>query len=221
MPPFHSQHLSPLFLLPTELRHRIYEYYLAFTHSSFLADSLRPTVEYLDPSKPYTTALPSLPQTCKRAYTELAPMLASTAALRVYHPGARNGRRIGFAVHGRLRFERLRCLILIIDLEYAYWNEWLEFFGAVVARAEGLECVVVDWAPRRAAVRAGTWEVRRDAKKERIFLDLLKGLRGLRVVRFYGEMLGSWAEEVEGGMEGGGFVVRCEAGRWWNEPGFS
>ncbi|KAK9423456.1 hypothetical protein SUNI508_14021 [Seiridium unicorne] len=209
---------SPLFRLPWELRERIYEFYLAFTRDDF-TDSMRPMHMYLDAEKPpHSTPLPPLMESCKLSCTELAPLVHSTAALRVYRPGARNERRIGFAVHGTLRFERLRRLVLVVDLDYAYWNAWLDFFGAIMARAGALEHLVVDWAPRRATSgAAAAWEARRDEKKERVFLDLLLGSGTLQTLRFFGQVPDRWAEAR---MQHTGLTIRQSAERWWTEPGF-
>ncbi|KAK8039543.1 hypothetical protein PG993_007954 [Apiospora rasikravindrae] len=231
---------SPLFLLPSELRHRIWEYYLAFTHADF-TDSMRPMHTFLDndaaaatnedanvakPSSdapPHAAPLPSLMLASKSAYRELAPLVHTAAVLRVRRPGSRNERRVGFAAHGNLRFERLRRLVLVVDLDYPYWNAWLDFFGAVLARAPGLEHVAVDWAPRRAAsaasssfLRDGGWESRRDKRKEDAFLDMLVGSAGLQSIRFYGTIPEHWAETIQ---QGTSVAVKCYPFRWWREPG--
>lgn len=55
-------------------------------------------------------------------------------------------RRIGVAGKGTLRFERLRRLVLVVDMEdHAYWDSWLEFFGAVLTRARGIEHLTINW----------------------------------------------------------------------------
>ncbi|KAK8093883.1 hypothetical protein PG997_000568 [Apiospora hydei] len=187
---------SPLFLLPSELRHRIWEYYLSFTHADFV-DSMRPIH---------------------------APLVHHDAVLRIHRPGSRNERRIGFAVHGNLRFERLRRLVLVVELDYPYWNAWLDFFGAVLARAPGLEHLTVDWAPRKttAAVagysfhRAGAWEYRRDEKKEGAFLNMLVGLAGLQNLSFYGRIPELWIKRLQQDTT---LSVKCYSYRWWREPG--
>lgn len=212
-----QQPASPFFRLPSELRHRIYEYYLSFTASDF-ADTVRPTHMYFDDATPHAPPLPSLMATCKRAYTELAPTVHSTAALRVHRPGARKERRVGFATHGPLRLERLRRMVLIIDLDYAYWNAWLDFFAAVTNRARALEHLVIDWAPRPSP-RISTWEAKRDEGKERAFLDLLLGMESLKTVRFFGVVPPSWGRELR--VLETRFSTAWLTGRWWREPGFS
>lgn len=206
---------SLLFLLPWELRHRIYEYYLTFTHDDF-ADSLRPMHTYLDAETPHTTPLPSLMLACKFTYRELAPLVHATAVLRVHLPGACNERRIGIAAHGTLQFDRLRRLVLIIDLDHAYYNAWLDFFGAVTARASKLEHLIVDWAPWPSPQTGSGWEARRDEKKERAFLDILRGLSTLQTIRFYGRIPERWTQ-----MQDTAVTVNCSRERWWKEPGFN
>lgn len=85
--------------MPSEIRHRVYEHYLSFTHSDF-SDTLRPTHVYLDAAAPHVTALPSLMLACKRAHVELSSLVYMTAAMRVRRHGSRNEHRIGFAAHG-------------------------------------------------------------------------------------------------------------------------
>lgn len=211
----HQQLNSPLFLLPWELRHRIYEHYLAFTHHDFV-DSLRPMHKYIDADMPHTTPLPPLMMACKSAYMELAPLVHTTAALRVHRPGARKERRIGFAAYGTMRFDRLRRLVLIIDLDYPYWNGWLDFFSAVIARAYRLEHLIIDWAPGPSPHAGSGWEARRDEKKERAFLDLLYNLSALQTLRFYGRIPERWTQ-----LQDAALTVSCSTERWWKEPGFN
>ncbi|KAI5456857.1 hypothetical protein BGZ63DRAFT_365444, partial [Mariannaea sp. PMI_226] len=209
---------SLLFLLPWELRHRIYEHYLSFTHEDF-TDTLRPTHMYLDVDIPHTTPLPPLMMACKSAYIELAPWVHSTAALRVRHPGAGSERRIGFAAHGTMRFDRLRYLVLIIDLEYAYWNAWLDFFGAVATRTCRLEHLIVDWAPRPLPHASSGWQARRDEKKERDFLDLLHNLSTLQTLKFHGQIPGRWTRELQ--VHNTALAISRSTERWWGAPGFN
>jgi len=211
-----QQSQSLLFNLPLELRHRIYEYYLSFTRDDF-ADSLRPTHVFLDADVPHTTPLPSLMMTCKCAYTELAPVVHTTAAVRVHRPGARNERRIGFAAHGVLQFHRLRRLVLIVDLDYAYWNAWLDFFATITTRVHNLEHLTIDWAPRTLAHVTKGWEARRDEKKEDTFFDLLYGVSGLQTLSFYGQIPERWAKRLQQWKTD--VTVKQFRDRWWMEPG--
>ncbi|KAK7948872.1 uncharacterized protein PG986_009758 [Apiospora aurea] len=219
--------------MPDPLRHRIWEYYLSFTHADFV-DSMRPMHTFLNDDNDNTTTtttttttstpLPSLMLASKSAYRELAPLVHHDAVLRIHRPGSRNERRIGFAVHGNLRFERLRRLVLVVDLDYPYWNAWLDFFGAVLVRAPGLEHLTVDWAPRRTLAaaaaysfhRAGAWEYRRDAKKEGTFLDMLVGFASLQTLSFYGRIPELWIKRLQQGTT---VAVKCHSYRWWREPG--
>ncbi|KAH9995859.1 hypothetical protein F4779DRAFT_607280 [Xylariaceae sp. FL0662B] len=207
---------SPLFTIPLEIRGRIFQYYLTFTNDGF-ADSLRPIHTYLDAVKPHSTTLPALMLACKRAYAELQPEVHSTAALRVRRPGLRNERRVGFAVHGVLRFERLRRMYLLIDMEYAYWNAWLDFFGIVVSRTLGLEHLTIDWAPR-AVTHASGWERKQAEKKEDIFLQLLKPMARLQTVWIYGQAPEHWEERIKQDTKAS---VRRFPYRWWRESGFN
>ncbi|KAK8078091.1 hypothetical protein PG996_004261 [Apiospora saccharicola] len=159
----------PLFQLPPEVRQRIWEHYLAIVHGGFF-ESIRPMhtffghdeqdqdIQNQNPAAAaggglFVTPLPALMRVNKATYRELAPLVHESAVLRIQRPGSRNERRIGFAAKGTLRFERLRRLVFVVDSEeYAYWNSWLDFFGAVLGRTQGLEHLTIDWAPRTPAV---------------------------------------------------------------------
>ncbi|KAH8646728.1 hypothetical protein BX600DRAFT_518762 [Xylariales sp. PMI_506] len=178
------QQASPLFLISFEIRCRIYEYYLTFTFDEF-AYTLRPTHKYLDAAEPHSTPLPGLMLACKRLYAELRGDVHGAAALRVHQPGLHNERRVGFAVHGTLRLERLRRMSLVIDMEYAYWNAWLELFVALMGRTSELEYLTIDWAPRPVALVHG-WERKQAEKKAHVFLQVLNNIPRLQTVRIYG-----------------------------------
>lgn len=134
---------SPLFLVPLEVRQIIYEYYLSFTRRRWLSPTLLRQMHFIH-DKPHSTALPSLMLTCKRAYAELRSDVHSNVVL--WSP-SNDSLEIGFAVHGILRFERLRRLFLVIEWERPPWDEWLSFFGEAVSRMPALEHVTIDWSP--------------------------------------------------------------------------
>ncbi|KAF6816168.1 hypothetical protein CMUS01_12310 [Colletotrichum musicola] len=213
-----SQDGSRFFNLPWEVRERIHEYYLAFANDNF-GDTLRPLHFYLEQGG-YSRPLPPLMLTCRRAYRELAPRVHSDAAMRV-HTAGRGDRRLGFAVHGNLRFERLRRLHVLVATEYPHWNRWLGTFAEVARRAGGgLREVVVDWGPRPEAPRAeggkGTWEEKLAQKKQDEFFAILGGMEGLEVVRFHGAMPAGWRERFKSEIKSRLFTYPY---RWWREPG--
>lgn len=208
-----QQCISSLFLVPLEIRHRIYEYYLSLTIDDF-ADTLRPTHNYLDAEQPHATTLPCLMLTCKRAYAELGPYVHTTAALRVHRRGSRNERRIGFAVRGTLRFHRLRYLLLLVHMEHANWNSWLAFFGALLDRIPTLEHLTIDWGPRPVQYTPLSWGARQDEKKECAFLEMLNGKTTLRTVLFYGRVPGNWKTGLRQGI-----IIKCYPYHWWRESG--
>uniref|UniRef100_L2FAZ1 Uncharacterized protein n=1 Tax=Colletotrichum fructicola (strain Nara gc5) TaxID=1213859 RepID=L2FAZ1_COLFN len=140
-----NQESSRLFELPWEIRERIYEYYLSFDHDDF-GDTLRPLHLYIEQGG-YSKPIPPLMLTSKRAYRELHQRVHSDAVMRV-HTAGWGDRRIGFAVHGKLRFERLRRLYVLVAMEYPNWNRWLGMLGEVTRRATNLNELVVDWEPR-------------------------------------------------------------------------
>lgn len=209
-----EQNNSPLFLAPSEVRSRIYEYYLAFTYQDF-ADTIRPTHTYLEATTPHSTALPSLMLTCRRAYADLREDVHSSAALRVYLPGLRRERRVGFAVHGTLRLERLRRLFLVIDMDHPYWNSWLEFLGALAARTPGLEHLTIDWGPCLVVPISG-WDRRLAEKKDDEFLQVLCSMATLQTVWMYGQVPRHWKQRIEQDTKA---TVRSFPYRWWKEPG--
>ncbi|KAI0399518.1 hypothetical protein F4802DRAFT_589104 [Xylaria palmicola] len=202
--------VSPLFALPREVRDRIYEVYLAFDHGDFV-DTLRPHKLFLQ-DVPFSRPLPALMLTCKRAYREMRLMVHGHATMRVEMHG-RVERRIGFAVHGILRLDRLRRLWLLIPLEHPNWNRWLYFFGDVLRCALHLQVLVIDWSPRPVA-EAG-WDGQVSLKKEDEFFRMIGTLENLHTVRLHGDVPVRWVETLRRVVAR---VVhdRC---RWWREPG--
>ncbi|KAJ2893056.1 hypothetical protein MKZ38_009076 [Zalerion maritima] len=208
---------SPLFALPYEIRDRIYEFYVAF-HDSDFNDTLQPSLAYLEVEKLHSTPLPSFMLTSKRAYKELGPHVHEVAVLRVHHRGFYSGRRVGFAVHGVLKLERLRKLVLVVDMEHANWNSWLGFFASVGERARGVERLVVDWRPRPPSERESVgWTARVNGKKEGEFLGAIAGLGRLDTVVVHGTLAQGWKERIMGETAGARTVFFPF--RWWREEG--
>ncbi|KAI0867116.1 hypothetical protein F4860DRAFT_456459 [Xylaria cubensis] len=201
---------SPFFSLPSEVRDRIYDFYLTYDHGDF-GDSLQPHQLYLDGAV-YSQPLPALMRTCKRIYEEMSPIVHGQAAMRIEIRG-RVDRRIGFAVHGPLRFDRLRKLWLLIPLEYPNWNQWLYFFGDVVRHAPNLKVLILDWAPR--PVRENGWSGRVNAKKENEFFEMIESLKELHTFVIYGDVSARWIDRLKGSELR---IVRHRS-RWWREPG--
>ncbi|KAJ8110748.1 hypothetical protein ONZ43_g5792 [Nemania bipapillata] len=202
---------SPLFSLPSEVRDRIYDFYLTHDHSDF-GDTLRPHQLYLDDDTAYARPLPALMRACKRAYREMHPRVHGQAVMRVEMRG-RVERRIGFAVHGPLRLARLRRLCLLVPMEYPNWNAWLYFFRDVVLRAPDLRVLVVDWAPRQMLEKG--WFGRVNAKKEEEFFRIIEGLGELHTVIVHGDVADRWIERLRKSVPR---VVHYRS-RWWREPG--
>jgi hypothetical protein len=225
----HEQLTCPLFGLPAEIRQRIYSYYLSFTPADFAAgETLRPTHTYLDEDESkgkhgtrphHSRPLPALMLACQRAYAELAPLAHGAAAVRVQRRGAYEERRVGVAFHGVLRLQRLRRLIVVVEMEHANWNAWVAFFVDLVARAPALEHLVIDWAPWDAEVGAKKvgWQRRQHENKEDEFLRAAEGLRELKTVWLYGRGIPQgWRERIEKNTEAK--VLKFQD-RWWSEAG--
>ncbi|OLN92765.1 hypothetical protein CCHL11_06718 [Colletotrichum chlorophyti] len=207
-----SQDEIGLFSLPWEIRERIYEYYLSFDHDDF-GDTLRPQHIYLEQGHgEYKRPLPSLMATCKRAYRELHGKVHTEAIMRMQQ--GNGDRRIGFAVHGTLRFERLRRLCLLIATEYPNWNRWLIVLGGVARKAPHITELVIDWEPRPMMLKG--WEARLTEKKYDEFFHILSSLKELDTIRFHGEMPAGWIERFE--KETSARVV-CHKFKWWKEAG--
>ncbi|KAI0965410.1 hypothetical protein F4678DRAFT_476669 [Xylaria arbuscula] len=202
---------SPLFSLPSEVRDRIYDFYLTYDHNDF-EDTLRPHKHFLDNSVVYSRSLPDLMCSCKRVYQEMSPTVHSQAVMRVEMRGLIEW-RIGFAVHGTLRFDRLRKLWLLVPLEHPNWNRWLYFFGDVVHRAPHLKVLVIDWAPRSTPEK--TWERRAIAKKEDDFCEIIKSLKELHMLKIHGNISARWIDRLGDSVD----RVILDRSRWWREPG--
>ncbi|KAI1204688.1 uncharacterized protein F4807DRAFT_465462 [Annulohypoxylon truncatum] len=206
------QSQSSLFHLPREVRDKIWEFYLSFDHADF-GDTLRPQIVYFG-DVPYSRQLPPLMLTCKSLYRELSPAVHREAIMRVEIPGW-NDRRIGFAVRGNLKFDRLLKLYLLITIEHPNWNSWLSFFEEVIKRAENIETLVIDWGPR--PVESVGWAGRANLKKEDEFFDAIRSLKKLQIIRVYGCISPRWASRFDE-IATHAHVV-CHRFRWWREPG--
>ncbi|RYP53027.1 hypothetical protein DL768_001930 [Monosporascus sp. mg162] len=201
---------SPIFLLPREVRDRIYEFYLAIDHADF-GDTLRPHHVYLG-SADYSQPIPALMCTCKRAYRELASAVHNQAVMRVETHGL-NESRIGFAVHGTLRFDRLQKLWLVVTASYPNWNRWLYFFKEVAQRARNLKTLIIDWWPR--PVSSAGWEGRMNTKKEDDFFAILEDLEGLQLIQLHGDIPAVWRQRLDKAAT----RVVYYPFRWWRERG--
>ncbi|KAI0426098.1 hypothetical protein F5Y09DRAFT_319969 [Xylaria sp. FL1042] len=207
----HIQANSPFFSLPSEVRERIYDFCLTYDHSDF-EDTLRPRQLFLENDAVYSRPLPAMMRSCKRVYQEMSPTVHGQAVMRVEMRG-RIERRIGFAVHGTLRFDCLRKLWLLVPLEHPNWNQWLHFFGDVVGHTLNLEVLVVDWAPR--STHEHIWEGRANAKKEDEFCRIIQGLKKLRILKVHGNISARWIDRLGDSVD----RVILDRSRWWREPG--
>lgn len=201
---------SPLFSLPLEIRTRIYDFYLAFDDRDF-GYTKRPLFVYLDNGE-YSKGLPSLMLACKRSYQEMRTQVHHESILRVLM--SQWSPRIGFAVHGNLRYDRLHKLHLIVSMEHPYWNRWLGFFEEIARRISGLRELVIDWEPRQFNLSGR--EAALHEKKEDHFLRLVGGLKELRLIRLYGDIPPHWTKKLE---EMTAARIMSYKLRWWKEPG--
>ncbi|KAF0327907.1 hypothetical protein GQ607_004738 [Colletotrichum asianum] len=208
-----NQESSRLFELPWEIRERIYEYYLSFDHDDF-GDTLRPLHLYIEQGG-YSKPIPPLMLTSKRAYRELHQRVHSDAVMRV-HTAGWGDRRIGFAVHGKLRFERLRRLYVLVAMEYPNWNRWLGMLGEVARRAKNLSELVVDWEPRPSGGNTKVWEAKLTERKHDEFFKIISDLKNLQVVKFHGDMPAGWRDRFA--RETSARLVLYKS-KWWKEPG--
>jgi len=218
------QEASPYFALPQEVRDNIAAHLLAFHYSDFELTT-RPGHVFLeggdDGATPHAKPLPAAMLACRRLYRELAPHVHGTAVLRACM--AEFGRRVGFAVHGTLRIERLRTLVLSVAMEHANWNTWLHFLRAVLERARGLRELIVDWEPRPVPTpeEAGAPEgkrtnfsVRQHAKMEEQFFGLLAGLEALELVRIHGNVPERWRTRLSELSKARIIMIKA---RWWRD----
>ncbi|KAI0147349.1 hypothetical protein GGR57DRAFT_260174 [Xylariaceae sp. FL1272] len=207
--PSNMQPSSRLFALPEEIRDHIYGFYLSPTYDDFV-DTQRPQL-FLD-GVAFSQPLPALMCTCKQTYQHMLPHVHGQATMRIEITG-RVDRRIGFAVYGKLRFERLRKLWLLVPLERPMWNSWLYFFAEVVRRCRNLETLVVDWSPR--PVQGHNWEGRVNRKKEDEFLKTIESLERLHTVKFHGTVPDRWVDQLRDSR----IRILRDSCRWWREPG--
>ncbi|KAI0861312.1 hypothetical protein F4860DRAFT_524422 [Xylaria cubensis] len=195
---------SILFTVPLEIRQLIYEYSLSFEHSDTKCHERQWEV-FLDYSKPLSAPLPSLMVTCKRIYTELRSNVHSTAVVRFGFNEIWPGLHI--TMHGILRFERLRHLVMQVDEDSHRGPVWL-FFEAIASKMCVLEHLTIDW---QLTFRA---EVHNEDHKRR-FLQALHSITSLRTIRINGHPRKSWREAIEQEMNGTNVVVRIFRYRWW------
>ena len=123
--------------------------------------------------------------------------------------------RIGFAVHGALRYERLHRLVVVVAMEHPHWNKWLPFLEEVARHTTRVRELVIDWQPRQAG-HLGRWEAKFTANKEARLLDLVAGLPELQKVWLYGKFPGNWKEDLEEKTTAKVYAYRY---RWWKDPG--
>ncbi|KAI2625041.1 hypothetical protein GGR54DRAFT_547702 [Hypoxylon sp. NC1633] len=204
------QEQSPLLLLPREVRDRIYEFYLTIENEDFEV-TLQPRLLFMDSDAAFSRPLPTLMLTCKALYQELYGLVHEQAAMRVENRGW-NDRKIGFAVRGVLRFDRLEKLLLMVTTEHPNWNSWLYFFRDVVARAPNLKALVIDWNPR--PVLSTGWSGRVNLKKETEFFGAIASLKKLHRIQIHGEIPARWMDQLEKMAKVSSFGFR-----YWKEPG--
>ncbi len=209
---FDAQLSSKLLCLPFELLERIYDAYLAFGLDDF-DDTLRPFHVYLDNGE-YHKPLPPLMLTCKRTYNELRDKVHTEAAIKVYM--MEFGARLGFAVHGTLRYARLKTLYLVVAMEHAYWNRWMAVFEEVANRAQDLKEIIIDWHPRLVQNRVVQWEIKMNKKKEDQFFQLLGEFKHLQVIRLHGNVPPNWRVALQEVTDARLVVVND---KWWKDPG--
>ena len=205
----HDQSQSPLFSLPQEVRDNIWSYLIAFRYEDFELTT-RPDYVFLE--HVHTKPLPPAMLACKRAYHELNPTVQHTAALRACM--FEFGKRVGFAVHGTLKVERLRKLYLVVAMEHANWNSWLRFLQEVLVRADSLRELVIDWEPRLAVGTGRGFLAAHERRMEESFLQVVAGLKQLDVIRIHGSVANAWKLKLKGLAD-----VRVIANpiRWWRE----
>lgn len=205
-----QQENSPLFRLEDAIRFRIFERYLTFTEDDFSA-SPHSIDRYIDPAKPYSTTLPPLMRTCKRAYREISSATKHTAALHALEKDQYGDRCYGFAVHGVLRLERLTYLFLIVDMPYPTWPMWLLKMETLLSRMTSLVHVTVDWAPYSLIHNYDTVQ----AKLEPMVLPLFRlfaGLPRLQTIYLFGQVPLHWRQLM---ADETGAVVRIHPYGWW------
>ncbi|KAI1198263.1 hypothetical protein F5X97DRAFT_323635 [Nemania serpens] len=205
-----QQENSPLFRLEDAIRFRIFECYLTFTEDDFSA-SPHPIDRYIDPAKPYSTTLPPLMRTCKRAYQEISPATNVTAALHALERDLYGDRCYGFAVHGVLRLERLTYLSVIVDMPYSSCPMWLYNMQTLLPRMTSLVHVTLDWAPYSHVHGYDTVQ----AKLEPLVVPLFRifaGLSNLRTIYLFGQVPFHWNQLIADETRA---TVRTFPFGWW------
>ncbi|KAL1853606.1 hypothetical protein Daus18300_011729 [Diaporthe australafricana] len=210
---YNNQNHSIFFDIPGEVREIIYSFALTIRYSDFEFSS-RPFFVFWG-ERNFSTPLPALMLTCKRAYVEMRARVHEEAVLRACM--FEHGRRIGVAVRGTFRIPRLRRLVFHVAMEHANWNTWVKFFGHVLESAEGLKELVIDWEPRRSpmATRVGFMAQHEDRMEKRLFRAVAEAPH-LESLRIHGHIPAHWVEELDQMLDGKVKVV-CMRERWWLE----
>ncbi len=206
------QSQSLLLSLPQEVRDNIYAHILSFRDDDF-EYSLQPGYTFLENA--HARPLPSAMLTCKRLYGELAPAVHGVAVMRATM--SEFVRRIGLAVHGNVRLERLCSLVVVIAMEHGNWNSWLSFLEDLLERTGGLRELRVDWGPRPVVARGKGYLAGQEERLEERFFKLIGGLKELDRVTIHGDVAESWRERLQAHTSAR--VVSCKA-RWWREDIF-
>ncbi|KAI0550510.1 hypothetical protein F4679DRAFT_594696 [Xylaria curta] len=196
---------SPLFTVPLEIRQLIYEYYLGFRYSDMICYDPQDAA-YVD-SKSFSTELPNLMLTCKRVCTEMRSYVHYTAVVQFVGPGGYEP-SFRIAVHGILRFERLRHLVLITGERDLRRPGWPEFFEGIARKMWLLKHLTIDW---EYTLRAEEY----NEDHQRRFIKALRGITSLQTIRINGFMRQSWRRVIEQEMNGTNVVIKTFGNRWW------
>lgn len=191
--------------VPGEIRENIYSFYVAFDNADFHYSRL-PSNTFLG-KELFSRPLPALMMTCKRAYREMQDAVQEQAVLRAHRAGDR--KRLGFAVHGKLRIPRLRRLVFQVMMEDANWGWWLRFFGCVMKMAGELRELVVDWRLHKgqrpwnggqSVAPSKQFMARLEEKAEaRLFETIAIGSATgkLQTVTIHGDVSAHWCEQLQ------------------------
>ena len=136
-------------VLPPEIRNQIYEYCLLFSLRKF-SRPLFPEYEFLVDTRsgqPPWAKVPRFMRACKRLYHEANPMAVTRVAV-AFSRTPRRERTMCMECHGKLVWERLEHLSVVVMLPEPSCALWVPFLQALLIRMPKIKTLELVWHGR-------------------------------------------------------------------------